>query len=112
MAKRRLYTRSMQKIAAIDIGSNAIRMIVGKITDSSDVQLLENIRLPVRLGQDVFTLGKLQEATMQQAAEAFAHFRRVADDFEVSRLRAIATSAMREASNGYLLIDRIARATK
>ncbi|MBL8078148.1 MAG: Ppx/GppA family phosphatase [Anaerolineales bacterium] len=102
----------MQKIAAIDIGSNAIRMIVGRITDSQQVETLENIRLPVRLGQDVFNLGKLQESTIQQAIEAFQHFRRVADDFEVTRIRAIATSAMREASNGYILIDRIAQAAK
>jgi exopolyphosphatase / guanosine-5'-triphosphate,3'-diphosphate pyrophosphatase len=102
----------MQKIAAIDIGSNAIRMIVGKITDLWEVELVENIRLPVRLGQDVFTLGKLQETTIQQAVEAFGHFRRVADDFEITKIRAIATSAMREASNGYVLIDRIAQAAK
>lgn len=102
----------MQKIAAIDIGSNAIRMIVGKITDSWEVQPVESIRLPLRLGQDVFTLGKLQESTIQQAIEAFGHFRRVADDFEVTKIRAIATSAMREASNGYILVDRITQATK
>jgi len=102
----------MQKIAAIDIGSNAIRMIVGRVTDSWEVELLENIRLPVRLGQDVFTMGKLQETTIQQAVEAFQHFRRVADDFEVTRVRAIATSAMREASNGYILTDRIQQTAK
>jgi exopolyphosphatase/guanosine-5'-triphosphate,3'-diphosphate pyrophosphatase len=102
----------MQKIAAIDIGSNAIRMIVGQITDSRKVELVENIRLPVRLGQDVFTLGKLREETIQQAIEAFQHFRRVADDFEVTKIRAIATSAMREASNGFILIDRILQSSK
>ncbi len=102
----------MQKIAAIDIGSNAIRMIVGRITDSRQVETVENIRLPVRLGQDVFNLGKLQETTIQLAIEAFQHFRRVADDFEVTKIRAIATSAMREAANGYILIDRIAQAAK
>lgn len=102
----------MQKIAAIDIGSNAIRMVVGQVTDLREVELVENIRLPVRLGQDVFTSGKLQEATIQQALEAFKHFRRVADDFEVTKIRAIATSAMREASNGYILSDRILQAAR
>jgi exopolyphosphatase/guanosine-5'-triphosphate,3'-diphosphate pyrophosphatase len=101
----------MQKIAAIDIGSNAIRMIVGRITDSQEVQVMENIRLPLRLGQDVFQRGKLQETTIQQAVQAFQNFRQVTDDLEVSRIRAVATSAMREASNGYLLVDRVARAT-
>jgi exopolyphosphatase/guanosine-5'-triphosphate,3'-diphosphate pyrophosphatase len=100
----------MQKIAAIDIGSNAIRMIVGRITDSQEVQLVENIRLPLRLGQDVFQRGKLQEATIQQAVGAFQQFRQVTDDLEVKRIRAIATSAMREASNGHMLVHHVAQA--
>ena len=99
----------MQKIAAIDAGSNAMRMVVGNIDEAWEVQPIENIRLPVRLGQDVFTTGMLEEKTMQQAVDAFLHFRRVAKDFGVVRTRAIATSAMREADNGDILLDRIAR---
>src|SRR5512140_2698558 len=99
----------MQKIAAIDAGSNAMRMIVGNVNESWQVEPVENIRLPVRLGQDVFSTGSLQEKTIQQAVDAFLHFQRVARDFGVVRTRAIATSAMREASNGDILLDRIAR---
>ena len=99
----------MQKIAAIDAGSNAMRMIVGNVNEAWQVVPVENIRLPVRLGQDVFATGSLQEKTMQQAVNAFLHFQRVAKDFGVVRTRAIATSAMREAANGDILLDRIAR---
>ena len=97
----------MQIIAAIDVGSNAIRMVVGEIDDHWKVRAIENIRLPVRLGQDVFTEGFIQEETIQAAIDAFLRFRRVADDFGVTHMRAIATSAMREAANGDFLIDRI-----
>jgi exopolyphosphatase / guanosine-5'-triphosphate,3'-diphosphate pyrophosphatase len=99
----------MQKIAAIDAGSNAMRMIVGNVDDAWRVQTLENVRLPVRLGQDVFATGVLQEKTIQQAVDAFRHFQRVATNFGVVKTRAIATSAMREAENGDILLDRIAR---
>src|SRR5512142_2028179 len=99
----------MQKIAAIDAGSNAMRMVVGNIDEAWDVEPIENIRLPVRLGRDVFNTGMLEERTIQQAVDAFLHFRRVADDFGVVQTRAIATSAMREAENGDILLDRIAR---
>jgi exopolyphosphatase/guanosine-5'-triphosphate,3'-diphosphate pyrophosphatase len=99
----------MHKIAAIDIGSNAIRMIVGIINDSSKIEPIENIRLPIRLGEDAFTLGYLREGTIQQAADAFSHFQRVAGDFGVSKIRAIATSALRESSNSGILIERISR---
>jgi exopolyphosphatase/guanosine-5'-triphosphate,3'-diphosphate pyrophosphatase len=99
----------MQKIAAIDAGSNAIRMIVGNVNEDWHVEPIENIRLPVRLGQDVFASGSLKEKTMQQATDAFLHFQRVAQDLGVEKTRAIATSAMREASNSDILLDRISR---
>ena len=101
----------MQIIAAIDVGSNAMRMVVGRIVYDGKVEVVENLRLPVRLGQDAFTTGVLSEETTQQALDAFARFRRTADDHGVEKIRAIATSAMREMTNGDLLIDRIARAT-
>ena len=99
----------MPKIAAIDAGSNAMRMVVGNVDEAWEVEPIENIRLPVRLGQDVFTTGMLEEKTIQQAVDAFLHFRRVAKDFGVRQTRAIATSAMREAENGDILLDRIAQ---
>ena len=101
----------MQKIAAIDVGSNAIRMIIGRVNETRVVETVENIRLPVRLGQDVFASGRLREATIQRTVDAFLHFQRVASDLEVTRIRAIATSAMRESANGDILIDRIRRTT-
>jgi len=97
----------MQKIAAIDAGSNAIRLIVGEIRDNGHIEPIENIRLPVRLGQDAFTTGLLREEIIQQGVDAFLHFRRVADDYGVTKVRAIATSALREASNSHILLDRI-----
>jgi exopolyphosphatase / guanosine-5'-triphosphate,3'-diphosphate pyrophosphatase len=101
----------MPIIAAVDAGSNAIRMVVGELDDSWNVSPLENIRLPVRLGADVFGKGYLEERTIRQAEEAFLHFKRVAENYNVQHLRAIATSAAREAKNGTELLDRIASAS-
>ncbi len=97
----------MQTIAAIDVGSNAIRMIVGRFNETRQVEVMENIRLPVRLGTDAFGSGRLREVTIQQTVNAFRHFQRVASDLEVTKVRAIGTSAMREATNGDILIDRV-----
>ena len=101
----------MQIIAAIDVGSNAIRMVVGRIVFDGKVEVVENLRLPVRLGQDAFTTGIVSEKTAQQAVDAFTRFRRVANNHKAEKIRAVATSAMREMANGDLLIDRIARST-
>src|SRR5260221_6123577 len=97
----------MLKIAAIDVGSNAMRMVVGEVDEAWRVNTLENIRLPVRLGQDVFSKGYLEQGTIQHTEEAFLRFKRVADNYDVQRMRAVATSAAREASNNGLLIDQV-----
>jgi exopolyphosphatase/guanosine-5'-triphosphate,3'-diphosphate pyrophosphatase len=101
----------MSKIAAIDVGSNAIRMVVSSLKPEGQLENLENLRLPVRLGQDAFTSGQFSEETMQMAIDAFLRFRKVAEVFEVTQTRAVATSAMRETTNSEDLIERIARET-
>lgn len=101
----------MHTIAAIDAGSNAIRMVVGRLGESGELETIENVRIPVRLGQDAFTIGQFSEKTIQMAIGAFLRFRKVAQAFDVSETRAIATSAMREASNSDILIDRVAHQT-
>jgi len=101
----------MQTIAAIDVGSNAVRLVVGRIGYAEKLETLDNIRLPVRLGEDVFSHGHIGEQTAQQLLDAFVHFRKVAQDYGVQHIRAVATSALREAKNSDILRDRIARRT-
>ena len=97
----------MVKISAIDVGSNAMRMVIGEVDESWQVHTLENIRLPVRLGQDVFSKGYLEEKTIQQTEEVFLRFKQMAQDYNVQELRAVATSAAREAANSDILVDRV-----
>ena len=97
----------MVKISAIDVGSNAMRMVIGEVDEARQVHTIENIRLPVRLGQDVFSKGYLEEKTIQQTEEVFLRFKQMAEDYDVQELRAVATSAAREAANSDLLIDRV-----
>lgn len=97
----------MLKIAAIDVGSNSMRMTVGSLDENWLIEIVENIRLPVRLGEDVFSTGSHGSTTMRQSQEAFLRFRHAADSHGVARMRAVATSAAREAANSDLLVDRI-----
>lgn len=101
----------MLNVAAIDVGSNAMRMVVGVVDESWRVSTLESVRLPIRLGQDVFSKGFLEEKTIQQTEDAFLRFKHVARSFDVQRLRAVATSAVREARNRDLLLDRVLRSS-
>lgn len=97
------------RVAAIDVGSNAIRFVVGEFVDPGTWTELDVQRVPVRLGHDVFLTGRLDPEAMRAAVEAMSFFRRSIDTLGVPRYRAVATSAVRESRNGGELVDRIRR---
>jgi exopolyphosphatase/guanosine-5'-triphosphate,3'-diphosphate pyrophosphatase len=101
----------MPTIAAIDVGTNAMRLVIGSVNRDHRIELLENIREPVRLGKDVFAKGSIAEETTERAIEAFQKFKRLIDKYGVEHIKAVATSATREALNSDIFIDRIAQAT-
>ncbi|HJY88337.1 MAG TPA: exopolyphosphatase, partial [Candidatus Acidoferrales bacterium] len=96
-------------LAAIDAGSNAIRLMIARATSPTDIQELETERAAVRLGHNAFTRGQLDDGTIRRAAKAFTLFRAEMDRHRVSIYRAVATSAAREARNRRALIERIRR---
>lgn len=96
-------------IAAIDVGSNALRMAIASVTEGQPPTVTENAREPVRLGEDVFSKGSLSEETIRRVVKAFERFREIMDKARVQRWRAVGTSAMREARNRAELMDRIAQ---
>ncbi len=98
-------------IGAIDVGSNAMRLGIAARGDDGLPEIILRHREAVRLGHDAFTTGTLSKATMDEAVQAFVHFRRILDQHHVGPLRGAATSAMRDASNGRELVGRIASET-
>lgn len=101
----------VQALAAIDIGSNAIRMVIANVNREGELQMATSLREPVRLGQDVFTTGFISEETTERALEAFTRFKSQMDAQGVTLTRAVATSALREAHNREMFVDRIAQGT-
>lgn len=96
------------RLAAIDIGSNAIRMIIAEASPRGLIPL-KKYRFPIRLGADVFHSGKISPRNFKESARTFKKFKAVAEKFEVSRLRAVGTSALREAANGAAYVELIRR---
>lgn len=91
------------KLAALDIGSNAIRLQVSHTIQTKGVlnfKKLEYIRFPLRLGHDVFNTGKISPGNVVKFKKLMRSFKILIDLFEVDDFMACATSAMREASNG------------
>jgi len=94
------------RLGAIDAGSNAIRVVIAELGPTELVRI-EAERVPVRLGHGAFTRGELHPATIDQAVAAFVHFRERFDFHNVSIYRAVATSAVRGASNRDVLLHRL-----
>ncbi len=101
----------MPTIAAIDVGSNAMRLVVGIVDRDRTLTILESIRDPVRLGGDVFRNGFIAEETLDKTADAFQRFKSVLESHAVTWTRAVATSAAREAANREIFLDRVAQAS-
>ncbi len=88
----------MSKVTVIDTGSNAIRLAIAK-EKGTDFELLFKHRESIRLGTDVFTLGRVSDELLAQTVAAFKRFKKISDDYKVENIKAIATSAMRDAKN-------------
>lgn len=93
-------------IAAIDVGSSAIRMEISEVRGDGSLRSLENLSKGVSLGKDAFTSGHLSEESIQTACQTLAEFSNVMKTYGVTRYRAVATSAVREASNSDMFLDR------
>ncbi len=100
----------MLKLAAIDIGSNAIRLQLSRVTfyeGQLRFKKLEYVRFPLRLGHDVFSLGKITEASKVKFIKLMTAFKILIDLYEVDDYMACATSAMRDSTNGREIIAAV-----
>ncbi|MCE7864470.1 MAG: phosphatase [Bacteroidetes bacterium CHB5] len=98
------------KLAAIDIGSNAIRFQVSSVLESKDQALfkkMEYVRFPLRLGHDVFTTNRISDKSIVKFKKLMHAFKLLLDLYEVDDYMLCATSAMRESENGQALADEI-----
>lgn len=103
------------RYAAVDIGSNAVRLLfcdVDVYQNHKEVKKISLIRLPIRLGQDVFTKKKISNKNINNLIKALESFKNLASIYDVVAYRVCATSAMREAKNGKEVIDKIKKKTK
>ncbi|RKR11970.1 Ppx/GppA phosphatase [Flavobacterium sp. 90] len=94
---------NIRKYAAIDIGSNAMRLLISNVVeqDGKEPQFNKSslVRVPIRLGQDAFTVGEISEENIDRMVDAMKAFNLLMKVHKVERYMAFATSAMREAYN-------------
>ncbi len=101
---------TIRKLAAIDIGSNAVRLLISSVIKRPNDILYKKIslvRVPLRLGEDVFSKGKLSKKSIKKLSEALKAFKLLMILHTVDAFKAVATSAMREALNSSKIVDDI-----
>ena len=98
------------KYATIDIGSNAIRLLISNIyINNSEHFSTKNslVRVPIRLGQDAFKNGKISKKNIQRLLDSMKSFKLLMKVHDVNKYLAYATSALRSSSNGKKIIDLV-----
>jgi len=102
---------SIKKYAAIDIGSNAIRLLISNIIEENGkpVRFKKSslVRVPIRLGSDVFLHNAISDENIERLHDTIMAFKLLMKSHKVERYKACATSAMREASNGMIVTKEI-----
>jgi len=105
----------IKRYAAIDIGSNAMRLLITNVIEEKGKKTQFNkshlIRVPIRLGQDAFTVGEISEENTQRMIKAMKAYKLLMEVYKVEKYAACATSAMREAYNGSDLVKIIKKQT-
>ncbi|GAA3655437.1 Ppx/GppA phosphatase family protein [Flavivirga jejuensis] len=102
---------TIKKYAAIDIGSNAVRLLISNIIEQKGkpVQFKKNslVRVPIRLGADVFVENKISKENSQRIVDTMVAFKLLMKSHKVVKYKACATSAMRESGNGKAVVDLV-----
>lgn len=103
------------RIAAIDIGSNAARLLINEVTEPKkgkpQFTKLNLLRIPLRLGMDVFTNGEIGPEREQMVIDSMSVFSNLMKIYKVQHFRACATSAMRDAKNGKEIIRQVKKSS-
>ena len=103
------------RLAAIDIGSNAARLLISEVTTDingiAKFNKIDLIRVPLRLGFDVFEKGEISEHRIDMIMQTMKAYKHLLNVYEVKHLKACATSAMRDAKNGTEIIKKIKNET-
>jgi exopolyphosphatase/guanosine-5'-triphosphate,3'-diphosphate pyrophosphatase len=100
-------TLNDMRLAAIDVGSNSVHLLIADVSRDGHLEVIDRVKEMVRLGRRSFTTGVLGEEAMELAVRVLAHFRRIVEMRHVDCMRAVATSAVREARNRSQFIARI-----
>lgn len=104
---RSVPKKALSACAVVDIGSHAVRMDIGTVSASGKLTVLESLSRPLAIGYDVFRHGSISSAALEKLVHTLKLYREKLREYDISRPRMVATSALREAFNQELASDRL-----
>ncbi|WP_446898352.1 Ppx/GppA phosphatase family protein [Clostridium sp. LBM24168] len=96
-----------QTVAVIDVGSNYLRMIAADIDNTGNINILEDVIKPTKIGKDTFSNGRISVETIHKTCEDIKGFSQIMKDYRIKHYRAVSTSGIREASNRQYILQQI-----
>ena len=94
-------------VAAIDVGSNSVRMMIAQVHPDGSVLPLEDLRKATQIGKDTFSYGRIQVESIHDTCEILRGFSKLMQDYKVKLYRAVCTSGIREAENREYVLEQI-----
>ena len=101
----------MEIVAAIDVGSNYLRMSIAELYQDGKIVILEDIIQRNNIGRDTFSEGRISTETIKDTCDALKGFTMLMKDYRIKNYRAIATSGIREADNRDFILEQIRLST-
>ncbi len=106
--------RPVKPVAVIDVGATSIRMAIAELGEGGSVRILETLSQAVNLGRDTFTKSTIERSTIEECVRVLRSYARLLKEYGITRadqIRAVGTSAVREANNRLAFVDRVYIAT-
>lgn len=99
--------KQIETIAAIDVGSNYLRMIIAEVKSNGEINQLEDLRKNTNIGKDTFAYGRIGVDSINKTCDTLKDFALLMKDYHVKHYRAVSTSGVREAENRDYIVDQI-----
>ena len=94
-------------MAAIDVGSNSLRMMIAQVTSEGEIVPLEDLYMPTHIGRDTFSYGRIQVQSIHDTCKILKGFLKVIKEYKLKNYRVVSTSGIREAENREYVLDQI-----
>lgn len=97
----------IETVAAIDVGSNSIRMVIAQIKSDGSVEILEELNKPTDIGRDTFSTGRIEVETIYEVSDILKGYSNLMNDYKIKTYHAVSTSGIREAQNRQFVLEQI-----